>query len=267
MIYEKYKDDDFLFAYQSVSTNSNYKPMEKHYHNLFEIYFIDSGTCVYFINNSTYHLQTGDIILVPPGVIHNTRYYVSKHSRYLVYCPVHYIPSSVRPMLHKMLHLYRNPSISDQIIDLFNKMRLESSQNDAMHKEIMLCYTRMLFFLMARNLDSCIQVSGECAYIENAITYIQENFANNISLVELADKCSVTPVHFSRMFKKETGFGFNNYLNLLRLQKAESILSQSPKKSVTEIASMCGFSDSNYFSTKFKQLYGMSPKQFQKKES
>lgn len=266
MIYEKFKDDDFLFMYESVSSPS-YKPMGRHYHNLFEIYFIDSGTCVYFINNKTYHLQPGDIILVPAGIIHNTKYNVSAHSRYLIYCPTHHIPTSVRPMLHKMLYLYRNPLIQDEILDLFHKMKLESSQNDNMRNEIMLCYTRILFFLMARNLDTCIQVASECAYIENAITYIQENLTKDISLIEIAEKCSVTPVHFSRIFKKETGFGFNNYVNLLRLQKAESILLQSPKKSITEIASMCGFSDSNYFSTKFKNLYGMSPKQFQKKRS
>ena len=267
MIYAKYKDDDFLFKYESVTCDINYNSMGKHYHNLFEIYFIDSGNCVYFINNNTYHLQPGDIILVPAGVIHNTKYYNSRHSRFLICCPTHYIPNSVHPVLHKLLYLYRNPSIYNEIFDLFNKMKIESTKIDDMYKDIMLCYTRMLFLIMARNLNTRIQVSGECAYIENAITYIQENFKEDITLAEIADKCLVTPVHFSRMFKKETGFGFNSYLNLVRLQKAESILYENPGKSITEIANMCGFSDPNYFSTKFKKLYGISPKQFQKKGS
>lgn len=52
------------------------------------------------------------------------------------------------------------------------------------------------------------------------------------------------------MLKKETGFGFSEYLNLLRLQYAETLLQQSDKLSISE---QCGFNDSNYFSVKFKK--------------
>ena len=81
----------------------------------------------------------------------------------------------------------------------------------------------------------------------------------------MADMFSVTPVHFSRMFKKETGFGFCEYINILRLQKAETLISQSSTPSVTQIAAECGFADSNYFSVKFKKMYGTSPKSMMKK--
>ncbi len=67
------------------------------------------------------------------------------------------------------------------------------------------------------------------------------------------------------MFKKETGFGFCEYLNLLRLQKAEALLKQSDNLSISLIASECGFNDSNYFSVKFKEMYGISPKKVQKR--
>lgn len=266
MIYEKYEDNQFVFMHEVVS-DPDYYVMGKHYHNLFEIYFISKGTCVYFINNKTYHLEPGDIILVPEGVIHNTKYYASEHTRFLINCSQQYIPASVRPLLSKMLYLYRNPSIYDDIFDLFNKIHQEFLKKDSMSEEILHCYTHMLFFLIARNLDTCVSVNSGCEYVENAITYIQHHYADEISLSKLADMCSVTPVHFSRIFKKETGFGFNNYLNLIRLQKAEHLLSQKSQQSMTEIASQCGFCDPNYFSSKFKELYGLSPKQFQKKHS
>ena len=120
-----------------------------------------------------------------------------------------------------------------------------------------------MFFLLARNLNTRVQVSGGNDYVEQAIEYIQKNFTSEISLSEIAKMCSVSAEHFSRVFKKETGFGFNKYITLLRLQKAEAMLRQSDEISVTKVASECGFQDSNYFSVKFKNFYGISPKQMQ----
>ena len=87
----------------------------------------------------------------------------------------------------------------------------------------------------------------------------------DITLSSLAKRFSVSPEHFSRLFKKETGLGFSKYLNSLRLQYAEQLLKSSEGQSITRIAEICGFDDSNYFSKKFKEVYGNSPKKVQKK--
>ena len=71
---------------------------------------------------------------------------------------------------------------------------------------------------------------------------------------------------FSRKFKKETGFGFNEYLNIYRLKKADIWLRNDPKAKISEIAINCGFNDSNYFSKVYKKVYKISPKDA-KKES
>ena len=96
-------------------------------------------------------------------------------------------------------------------------------------------------------------------------SYINKNFSSDITLSSLAKKFSVSPEHFSRMFKKETGLGFSKYLNSLRLQYAEHLLRSTDIQSITKIAESCGFEDSNYFSKKFKEAYGASPKKIQKK--
>ena len=103
--------------------------------------------------------------------------------------------------------------------------------------------------------------------IEQAVAYIRENFASDITLSSLAKRFSVSPEHFSRMFKKETGLGFSKYLNSLRLQHAEQLLKSESRQSITDVAQICGFEDSNYFSKKFKEAYGISPKKVQKKEN
>jgi two-component system response regulator YesN len=92
---------------------------------------------------------------------------------------------------------------------------------------------------------------------------MQSNFASEIKLQDVAAKYFVSPEHFSRVFKRMIGFNFSEYINLLRLQKAESMLRQMNAATITEVAQSCGFNDSNYFSVQFKKLYGISPKRFQ----
>ena len=122
-----------------------------------------------------------------------------------------------------------------------------------------------LFFLtLARNENQYDEKNSQSGYIEEAINYIQENLSSEISLCDIAGHFSVSAEHFSRQFKKETGFGFCEYVNLLRLKRAESILKHQEKMTISEIASECGFSDSNYFSVKFKKMYKISPKALQK---
>lgn len=258
-------NEKLYFHYdKNANSHNKEKGNAPHYHNYFEVYFITEGSCTYFINNKSYRMRKGDVILIPDGVIHMTRYSDSQHSRMLINCPMHYIPASVRHDLPSMMYLYRNPAIFSNLFDLFNKMEREFNNPDRFSDEILRCYTEELFFLLARNNNTCKPISASNDYVENAIDYVQENFTSEISLSQAAKLCSVSPEHFSRLFKKETGFGFNKYVNLLRLQKAEQMIKQHSKMHITELAANCGFSDSNYFSAKFKETYGISPKELQK---
>ena len=88
---------------------------------------------------------------------------------------------------------------------------------------------------------------------------------NDITLSSVAHTLSVSFEHLSRIFKKETGFGFNEYLTLVRLKEAERMLRNEPGLKISEVAFGVGFNDSNYFSYNFKAHFGVSPKNMRKK--
>lgn len=266
MKYDKFESSQSFYFHRNEAMHSRYFSPGTHYHNLFEIYFITSGNCVYFIDNKAYELIPGDIVLIPEGIIHNTEYRTHEHTRLLINCSQRFIPASVRPFLHHILYVYRNPAIADEIQNLFLMIEKEYQKSDSLHEEILSCYTHMLFFLLVRNLHTKTDIFSSHDFVERSIDFLQDNFSRNISLSEIASMYSITPVHFSRTFKKTTGLGFCEYLNILRLQKAESLLKQSPNSLITQIASECGFSDSNYFSVKFKKMYGVSPKIYSKRK-
>ena len=181
----------------------------------------------------------------------------------LVNCSEWFIPDAIKEKFSSKPYLYRNTEITERVCEILQSIEQECREPDEYSEESLRCYTYALFFLITRNTNLCESIQAEKHYIEDAIEHLQNNFSSNVTLGDMAKKYFVSPEHFSRMFKKETGFHFSEYLNLLRLKKAESMLRQLNAATVTEIAQSCGFNDSNYFSVKFKKLYGVSPKKYQ----
>ncbi len=84
------------------------------------------------------------------------------------------------------------------------------------------------------------------------------------AMEEAAKMANVSYYHFSRLFKKTTGFNYQSYCNHLRLQRAEELLLHSDL-SIAEIAAAVGMETNSGFSRLFKRTYGISPMQYRKK--
>lgn len=94
--------------------------------------------------------------------------------------------------------------------------------------------------------------------IEHAVALIHQHYRNDLTRDQLAEQLGVSPEHFSRLFKKEKGMSFIDYLLHLRIEKSRELLVLS-KSNVHEVAQEVGFQNQYYFSRKFKQLVGVSP--------
>ena len=230
-----------------------------HYHHAFEIYYMKSGECNYFIGNRSYRVLPGDVILIPSSIIHRTNYNGTVHSRLVINCSNEYIPESVLERVNSIGHLYRNQKVLRQLDEIFAKIEKEYENADVLSSDVLKCYTAELFFLILRNENEHEEETEESNLVAHALKYIQNNYMNEVKLSTVAQMSSVSAEHLSRLFKKETGFGFNEYLTILRLQKAEFMLRNEPGRAVCEVAYACGFNDGNYFSYKFKEAYGVSP--------
>lgn len=94
--------------------------------------------------------------------------------------------------------------------------------------------------------------------INNVFDYVENNLERELSLEELASVANFSKYHFHRIFyslTRETPFQF---ILRLRLEKAAGLLVNNPKKSITEIALECGFSDSATFARSFKANFKLS---------
>lgn len=97
--------------------------------------------------------------------------------------------------------------------------------------------------------------------VTKAKKYIQENFANEISLDDVSRAVNVSPYYFSKLFKEEVGVNFIEYLTELRIEKAKELL-RDDTLPVREVSALAGYPDQNYFSRIFKKQTGLTPRQF-----
>lgn len=97
--------------------------------------------------------------------------------------------------------------------------------------------------------------------ISKAKCYIEEHLAEELSVSRIAENFYVTPNYFSRLFKRVTKEGCNEYIVRKRIEKAKSLL-QTTSIKTGKIAMMVGYQDTNYFSLAFKKHTGKSPTKY-----
>lgn len=97
--------------------------------------------------------------------------------------------------------------------------------------------------------------------IEKAKVYIMDNFMKEITLDDVSEAVNISPYYFSKLFKKEMGVNFIDYLTNIRMEKAKELLGVKDM-SIKQICSEVGYSDPNYFSRIFKKNVGKTPTEF-----
>lgn len=100
--------------------------------------------------------------------------------------------------------------------------------------------------------------------VRKAKIFLQKNYHKDISLEEVSQMISLNPHYFSRLFKKEVGMNFIDYLSKIRIEQAKKMLLQT-SLTVGEISNSIGYHDANYFSRVFSKIVGVSPKKFRMK--
>ena len=101
------------------------------------------------------------------------------------------------------------------------------------------------------------------AVINQAINYIFDHIDEDITVDDVANHCSYSRYHLTRMFKEETDETLYQFIKRIRLERSAWLLKVEKEKSITEIGTKYGYSSSN-FATAFKKHLNMSPADFRK---
>lgn len=97
--------------------------------------------------------------------------------------------------------------------------------------------------------------------LRRAVDYLNQNYAQPVTLGQVAAKVYASPSYISRLFKKELGVNFVDYLNEIRIARAKELLGTAEYKAY-EVAGLVGISNPHYFSKLFKRYVGMTPSEY-----
>ena len=238
-----------------------------HYHYDPELYFLIEGSCRFLIDENIYDVNAGDLVIIPPNVLHKAIYKNSEGiTRYVMNCEGSFLSEKSNEIFASLGYVHCFKGAVEELEKIFRKIKKEYDRQDEMSVEFVKSYLTVIAAMVFRNPESKnkveVEVNSRSKFVENAIDFLKKNYTYSISLEDIAKHVSVSYIHLSRTFKRETGLGVNEFLNLYRLRQARFVLSECPEKSISDVAYDCGFNDSNYFAVRIKKVFGITPSQF-----
>ncbi len=254
-------------------TSSNY-PL--HWHSSVEIIMPLTNSYSVIMNKVNFTLREGDILIIPPGDLHELNAPPSGSRIILLF---DFMLMSKQKGFSGILPFLTQPNIitPDNSPDIYtDACSLLMQAKDEYLKALPLweatIYTLVirLFVLIGRNhMDTssifpCSGINKQKEYIEkmNMIyDYIDRNYTENITLEKVAFAAGFSKFHFSRLFKQMTSTSFYDYLILRRIKAAESLL-LNPDLSIIEIALQSGFASISTFNRVFKSIKKCTPTEF-----
>lgn len=242
--------DPLCFYYSA--TRAKNEVIVPHTHSCWEFVYYKSCVGKTDINGAEYDFDENTFAILPPECPHSEKhnvdgsiYYIGFYSTAISIAPGVYMDDPY--------HTFRN---------LMSRIMREA-QNRLDDSKVLL---RLLISELEIHINRLqAPVKKQPPDLLYAKHFIDENFNWKINFVDLAQSCGYSFESFRYSFKKKFGMSPKSYLIDLRLSRAKALLEQS-ESSCTEIAYLCGFSDSAQFSTMFRNKYGVSPKSLFKKE-
>ncbi|MGB8451920.1 MAG: AraC family transcriptional regulator [Anaerocolumna sp.] len=267
-----YTENSSVLLYVN-ETDTNY-PI--HWHSSVEIIMPLTNSYSVIMNKVDYVLREGDILIIPPGDLHELNSPPSG-SRIIILFDFMVVGkqksfSGILPFLTQpnMITLENSPEIYQEAHHLLIQARDEYKNAYPLWEASIYTLIIRLFILIGRNhmdTSSIFPYAGihkQRKYIEkmNIIyDYIDRNYMENITLEKAAFAAGFSKFHFSRLFKQMTSTSFYDYLTLKRIKAAESLL-LDPDLSIIDVALQSGFASISTFNRVFKSLKKCTPTEF-----
>ncbi|SDD00482.1 AraC-type DNA-binding protein [Paenibacillus sp. UNCCL117] len=247
-----------------------------HWHEHLEIIWMTEGEAVFIVNGQAFTAKPGDLLFVGGGELHTGQATSAGPTEFvaIVFHPdllagkgfdPHYI-RTIAPLLTGERRLPPHigteaPLYAYVAGPVMSAVRELESRETAYEMNAKL-YLALAFAQLFRHGAGPQQKPKETARqaerFKPLITYVEQRYAEKISVEDAAKMVNLSPYHFCKSFKKATGHTFGRFLQLIRVGEAERLLLET-EMPVTEIAVEVGFCDLHYLNKVFKKIKYCSP--------
>ena len=231
-----------------------------HLHRDLEFVLVLEGEMVYATSNCKGVIAEGDIALFLPNQIHS--FHTPEHSKCVVVnFSVGYVSAFLRKINGKIgakCDYHAGESLANYLIDLYIRQPKEKLDYLTVKAS---CYAVCAQYAQDIELIAASEDNGDV--LHRILTYINENYTENISLQSMSTAIGYNEDYLSHFFRKTIGLPFRAYVNLLRIDHACQLIEQG-EFSISNIALECGFQNIRSFNRAFKQIMEETPMEYKK---
>lgn len=257
----------YQYGWEKCSAGHSFGPASRN-HFLFHYIISGKGT-LYATDFACYHLKAGQGFMLFPGEV------------------THYIADSEFPWEYTWLEF---DGIKAREYVYRSGLTKESPVYDIGDGQLASCMMDQMLYIARHSSDTSLQLIGHLylfldylvrssasllpereedpasRYVQEACIYIERNYQKDVTVADVADAVSLSRGYFSRLFHERTGSTVQAYLISYRMQKAAELMltTQLP---IARIANAVSYENPLHFSRAFKNVYGISPREWRKENS
>ncbi len=265
-------------GYETLYSTGNGYSLLWHWHEEFELTYVVNGNLNLQTSSGVYELKKGDMAFINSNVLHSAKgscllntfvfhpYFISGGKDTAVY------EKYVSP-IEKCSSL---PCLvmSDLPKDMLKEYRkaFEALRNDSFGYELTVRESlgKILLHIYESSREIIESPRGEktpdTSRIGEMLTYIHEKYREEVTIRDLSSAAGLSGREVQRCFSRVIGESPIRYLIRYRLQQSVNLMALSPELTISEIAERSGFPSPAYYTKKFREVYGVTPKEYRVKE-
>lgn len=248
------------FSVSDVATNHN--------HDFASMVFILSGHCTYEVNGTSHTVKKGDLLVLNPGVNH-MRVLIGEREVLELHIGIDNLARGILPDTAST-PIIKFVRYENEFLACINEIIFEQERDGLYGDMFLKALIMKLILLIQREIAAeteretggmpyfSFESYDRISIVKAIMSYMSENYMDDISLGKISKNMYLSPVYISRIFREETGDSPINYLIKIRLAKAAELLTQG-NITVKAAAKSVGYDDAYHFSKIFKKYYNISP--------
>lgn len=232
------------------------------FHKHIELSYICSGSLDITVGQNSYTLQSGDIYIVFPNLVHAIER--ASAVKYMILISPEALPSLMDTLSRTTPDspIIRKEECLPFIGQLFSHMYTLFKEDQQKNHDILINYANALLCELLQHLTLQPRESNN-DLVQKLVVYLLDNYTKDICLDDLADVLGYSKYYISRSICDTFGCNFRNLVNSYRIAMAQNLI-LSTKQHISQIAFACGFNNQSSFNRIFLAQCGMTPMAYRK---
>ncbi len=233
-----------------------------HIHKEIEIAYISKGKTKAYLDSKEYIVEEGDLFVSFPNKVHYFDNFTEEECYLLMFSPEVFPDFNSVFMENEPINpVIKKENLPGDTRFFLNKALYAYNGDEKYKAEKVKGYVNIFLADIIPCLDFVASANNHMEMISSILSYCVEHYKDNISLDEMAKDLHASKYYISRIFSEKIKIGFNDYINMLRINDAKEHLIKT-NDSVTEIGINVGYNTIRSFNRAFLSQTGMQPREY-----